>query len=42
LTEGEGRTLTFTLVGREGVRMLSVEAIAKDGKSYRAELSRAR
>lgn len=40
LTEGEGRMLTFTLVEREGVRILSVDGIAKDGKSYHAELSR--
>lgn len=41
LTEGEGRTLTFTLAERDGVRMLAVDGIGKDGKSYHAELSRA-
>ena len=41
LTEGEGRTLTFTLAEREGVRMLVVDGIGKDGKSHHAELSRA-
>jgi len=41
LTEGEGRTLTFTWAEREGVRMLIVDGTGKDGKSYHAELSRA-
>ena len=41
LTEGEGRTLTFTLAERKGVRMLVVDGIGKDGKSHHAELSRA-
>jgi hypothetical protein len=41
LTEGEERTLTFTLAEREGVRMLVVDGIGKDGKSHHAELSRA-
>lgn len=41
LTEGEGRTLTFTLAEREGVRMLVVDGLGKDGKSHHAELSRA-
>jgi len=41
LTEGEERTLTFTLAERGGVRMLAVDGIGKDGKSYHAELSRA-
>ena len=41
LTEGEERTLTFTLAERDGVRMLAVDGIGKDGKSYHAELSRA-
>ncbi len=41
LTEGEERTLTFTLAERDGVRMLTVDGIGKDGKSYHAELSRA-
>jgi hypothetical protein len=41
LTEGEGRTFTFTLAEREGVRKLVVDGIGKDGKSHHAELSRA-
>jgi hypothetical protein len=41
LTEGEGRTLTFALAERDGVRMLVVDGIGKDGKSHHAELSRA-
>ena len=41
LTEGEGRTLTFTLAEREGVRMLVVDGLGKDGQSHHAELSRA-
>jgi hypothetical protein len=41
LTEGEGRTLAFTLAERRGVPMLIVDGIGKDGKSYHAELTRA-
>ena len=41
LTEGEGRTLTFTLGEREGARMLVVDGLGKDGQSHHAELSRA-
>jgi hypothetical protein len=41
LTEGESRTLTFTLAEYDGARMLVVDGIGKDGKSYHAELKRA-
>ena len=42
LTVGESRTLTFTLATRGAVRMLMVDGVGKDGKSYHAELSPAR
>lgn len=40
LSEGEGRTLTFTLAEHDGARVLLVDGIGKDGKSYHAELRR--
>jgi len=42
LTEGEGRTLTITLAEQGGGRVLVVAGIGKDGKSYHAELRRAK
>lgn len=41
LNEGEGRTLTLTLVEQGGARMLLVTGIGKDGTSFHAELKRA-
>jgi hypothetical protein len=42
LTEGEGRTLTFSLAEQNGIRVLLVTGTGKDGLSYHAELKRAK
>ena len=42
LTEGEGRTFTFSLAEQNGTRVLLVTGIGKDGLSYHAELKRAK